>query len=116
MFCIEFSGLPPPEFIITMNGTTSITVQITGSYNSNWEYQISTSLQPSGEHIRTQDARFRLMTETIPNLYPFTMYRIELRVRSSHSEPWSYPVSREAKTLEEGIVDIQLLKINVDNY
>ena len=95
-----------------MNGITSIIIQIMGSYDSNWEYQICTSLQASGEHICTQDGL--TMTATIYNLYPFTMYKLELRVRKSSSEPWSYPASREAKTVEEGI-DVQLLTISVDS-
>ena len=106
-----------------MNDTTSITVQITAPSSFSWEYQVCISLHPSGEHIRNYTSlvdSFRLtMTKTIDNLYPFTMYKIELRVRIifkrfSSSEPWSYPATRIAKTLEEGI-DVHLLKINVDN-
>lgn len=99
-----------------MNGTTSITVQITGSYSSNWEYQLNITLQASGEHIRLLFGRLTTTIIIIDDLYPFTMYKIELRVQSPSLQLWSYPTTREAKTHEEGIVDIQLLKINVDNY
>jgi hypothetical protein len=104
-FALNISGLSPPEFIITMKDTTSITVQITGFSGSNREYQLNISLQASGEHIRTLNANELTMTTTIDNLHPFTMYKIELRVRIRSSDPWSYPATREVKTLEEGIDD-----------
>ena len=97
-----------------MNGITSITVQITPPFRSNWEYQVVISLHPSGEHIRNYTSLLDSFTQN--NLYPFTMYKIELQVRqrSTSSGPWSYPATHVAKTLEEGI-DVHLLKINVDN-
>ena len=108
-----YSGLPSPDFNIT---TTTITAQITGLSGFLWEYQLSIILlQANGEKTYVSD---RLdggqPTETtvIRNLYPFTMYNIELQVRRSTTDPWSYPASREVKTLEEGI---QLLKLDTLN-
>lgn len=98
-----------------MNDTTSVTVQITAPSGLIWEYEIGISLHPSGEHIRTYTVSPLVGSFRLYSLYPFTMYNIELRVRwSISSGPWSYPATRVAKTLEEGI-DVHLLKINIDN-
>ena len=84
-----------------MIDTTTIGVRILEYLGSDWEYQFTVKLQSSGEeisnHTATKDAT------VIKNLYPFTMYKIELQIRNG-TEYWSYPFSRKIRTHEEGII------------